>query len=80
PALDLNWSDAKDWKETSRYDDRMESDARLLYNAVTHEPDGVMRWIRQFDKARHYFLEAIALTHAASEKKLLQQKIMQCCS
>jgi RNA polymerase sigma factor (sigma-70 family) len=36
--------------------------------------------LQQFDKARHYFLEAIALTHAASEKKLLQQKIMQCCS
>ena len=33
--------------------------------------------LQQFDKARHYFLEAIALTHAASEKKLLQQKIMQ---
>ncbi len=36
--------------------------------------------LQQFNKARHYFLEAIALTHAASEKKLLQQKIMQCCS
>lgn len=33
--------------------------------------------LQQFNKARHYFLEAIALTHAASEKKLLQQKIMQ---
>jgi RNA polymerase sigma-70 factor (ECF subfamily) len=31
--------------------------------------------LQQWDKARQYFLEALALTHAASEKKLLQQKI-----
>jgi RNA polymerase sigma factor (sigma-70 family) len=36
--------------------------------------------LKQYDKARYYFLEAIALTHAASEKKLLQQKIIQFCS
>jgi RNA polymerase sigma factor (sigma-70 family) len=32
------------------------------------------------NKAKQYFLKAIALTHAASEKKLLQQKIIVFCS
>jgi RNA polymerase sigma factor (sigma-70 family) len=36
--------------------------------------------LQQPDKAKQYFLEALTLTHAASEKKLLQQKIALFCS
>ncbi|MGF2413237.1 MAG: RNA polymerase sigma factor [Ferruginibacter sp.] len=35
--------------------------------------------LQQPDKAKQFFLEALVLTHAASEKKLLQQKIIQFC-
>lgn len=46
PVLLGYWGVAKDWKETSRYEDKIEPEARALYEALTHEPDGVMRWIR----------------------------------
>jgi hypothetical protein len=37
----------KDWKETSRYiDERPEAEARALYEAVSHKPDGVFQWIQ----------------------------------
>jgi hypothetical protein len=46
PALDGYWSVVKDWKETSRYELKSEVDARLLYEAITQEPNGVLQWIR----------------------------------
>lgn len=46
PALRGYWGVVKDWKETSRYEDKTEDEARALYEALTHEPDGVLRWIR----------------------------------
>jgi hypothetical protein len=46
PALDAFWGVAKDWKETSRYELRPEADARAMYEAVSHNPDGVYQWIR----------------------------------
>jgi hypothetical protein len=45
-ALLSFWGVAKDWSETSRYEDKTEAEARALYEALTHEPDGVMRWLR----------------------------------
>jgi len=46
PTLDAYWGVVKDWKETSRYEDRTEAEARALYEAVTHDPHGVFRWIQ----------------------------------
>ncbi len=46
PTLEAHWGVVKDWKETSRYEDRAEPEARALYEAVTHDPDGVFRWIQ----------------------------------
>jgi HEPN domain-containing protein len=44
--LDYYWSTTKDWKETSRYVEKTEAEARALYEAVSHHPDGVFRWIQ----------------------------------
>jgi hypothetical protein len=46
PALNGFWIIVKDWKETSRYEEKTEAQARLLYEAVNHDLDGVFRWIR----------------------------------
>jgi hypothetical protein len=46
PTLNAYWGVAKDWKETSRYELKSEAEARALLEAVTNEPDGVLRWIR----------------------------------
>jgi HEPN domain-containing protein len=46
PALNHFWLVTKDWKETSRYEDRTEAEAKRLYEAVSHNPDGVFRWIQ----------------------------------
>ena len=45
------WSVVENWDETSRYDRKTEQDARDLYEAITQEPDGVLRWLRQLSKA-----------------------------
>jgi hypothetical protein len=45
-ALKDFWLVTKDWKESSRYEEKTEAEARLLYKAVSHKPDGVFRWIR----------------------------------
>jgi HEPN domain-containing protein len=44
--LERHWVTAKDWKETSRYEETSEADAKELYNAVTHDPDGVFSWLQ----------------------------------
>ncbi len=46
PTLEANWSVTKDWKETSRYDDKTEREARDLLEAVDNDPDGVFRWVQ----------------------------------
>jgi hypothetical protein len=45
-ALDLNWTIVKDWTESSRYERHTEAEARKLIVAVTHNPDGVLPWIK----------------------------------
>jgi HEPN domain-containing protein len=44
-ALSANWARAKDWKETSRYEQKTQPDAQSLYDAIAN-PDGVLPWIR----------------------------------
>jgi hypothetical protein len=46
PAFASCWGLVKDWKETSRYEQKSEADARKLYEAITHDPDGVLKWIQ----------------------------------
>jgi HEPN domain-containing protein len=45
-ALETNGGVVKDLKETSRYESRPEAEALAMYEAVTHDPDGVYPWIR----------------------------------
>lgn len=45
-ALDRHWVVAKEWKETARYDEKNEAQARELFEAVSHNPDGVFRWVQ----------------------------------
>jgi hypothetical protein len=46
PNLDQNWTTAEEWSETSRYKLPTQQDARELYDAVTHETNGVLQWVR----------------------------------
>lgn len=47
PALAGYWGVVKDWSETSRYDEsRPEAVATAMYEAVSHQPDGVFQWIQ----------------------------------
>ena len=46
-ALRGYWGVVKDWKETSRYEQKAEVGARTLYEAVTSDPDGVLPWIQK---------------------------------
>ncbi len=41
------WGVVESWTELSRYEQKTEPEARQLYEAVTHDPDGVFRWIQQ---------------------------------
>jgi len=45
-ALDNFWVVTKEWKETSRYEEKPEAEARALYEAVSDNPNGVFRWIQ----------------------------------
>jgi HEPN domain-containing protein len=45
-ALNTFWGVTKAWKETSRYEETTETAAKALYEAVSHDPDGVFRWIQ----------------------------------
>jgi len=46
PSQNVNWLVAKDWRETSRYETRSETEARSLYEAVSDPTDGVLPWLR----------------------------------
>jgi HEPN domain-containing protein len=47
-VLSANWAVAKDWKETSRYEQKTQPEAQALYDAITHAPDGVLTWIQRY--------------------------------
>jgi len=42
------WGRALNWKVESRYQPRTEAEARDLYEAITHDPDGVLLWIKKY--------------------------------
>lgn len=41
-----NWAMAKGWNEASRYEQKTQPEAQLMYNAVASNTDGVLAWIR----------------------------------
>jgi hypothetical protein len=43
-----NWKTVIAWKPASRYESKSEAEARALYAAITDEPNGVLRWIRNY--------------------------------
>jgi len=45
-ALGKNWLTVNKWSEVARYQNKTESEARLLFDAITDHADGVMRWIK----------------------------------
>ncbi len=48
PPFVNHWAIVRQWKETGRYESKTESEAKALFAAITHEPDGVLRWIRNY--------------------------------
>lgn len=40
------WGVVKDWSEMSRYEQKGEPVARQLYEAITHDTNGVLQWIQ----------------------------------
>jgi HEPN domain-containing protein len=42
------WATVRDWTEHSRYDNKDETAARELYEAITSNPDGVLPWIKRY--------------------------------
>jgi hypothetical protein len=47
-AFAANWGSVLQWKPESRYTPKTETQARELYGAITHDPDGVLQWIRNY--------------------------------
>jgi HEPN domain-containing protein len=45
-ALLGNWQAVKDWSEVARYQRKTRLEAEELYQAVTHNANGVLPWIR----------------------------------
>lgn len=47
PALSGNWGVTKDWRETSRYEQKTQAQAQALFDAIANDPDGVLPWLRK---------------------------------
>ena len=47
PILDGFWVVTQTWRETSRYEEKSEAEAKAIFEAVSNEQDGVFRWIRE---------------------------------
>jgi hypothetical protein len=37
---------AKEWNETSRYEQKTRPEGQVMYDAIANDPDGVLPWIR----------------------------------
>jgi hypothetical protein len=46
PPLGVNWGLVQGWSEKARYELKLEPEARRFYEAVTHNVNGVLPWIR----------------------------------
>ena len=45
-ALFANWTVARAWRETNRYEQKTQSEAQALYDAITNNLDGILPWLR----------------------------------
>ncbi|MGD0896912.1 MAG: hypothetical protein ABR915_03690 [Thermoguttaceae bacterium] len=43
-----HWGTVTQWKVSDRYESKTELEARSLYEAITNDPEGVLRWIRNY--------------------------------
>jgi HEPN domain-containing protein len=43
-----NWDIVKGWSVTTRYQSKPEIEAKRLYSAITDDPHGVLKWIRNY--------------------------------
>jgi hypothetical protein len=43
----VNWSLVKDWKETSRYETKTQTQAQEMFRAVTDRNHGVLPWLKR---------------------------------
>jgi HEPN domain-containing protein len=41
-----HWGLARDWQETSRYEQKTQEQAETIYDAIANQPNGVLPWIR----------------------------------
>ncbi|MCC6126983.1 MAG: HEPN domain-containing protein [Pirellulales bacterium] len=48
PAFELNWQVLLGWNENSRYEPKLESEARGLFNAIVGRKHGVLTWIKRY--------------------------------
>lgn len=48
PAFETNWLTVKDWKIDSRYEQKIEGEARSIYNATIDTAHGVLPWIEGY--------------------------------
>ncbi len=46
PTFAGHWGIARDWQESSRYEQKTQVEAQKLFDAITNNPDGVLPWIR----------------------------------
>ena len=44
----LNWSKVTDWNEGKRYERIEEEEATGLYEAISEQPSGVLRWLQRY--------------------------------
>jgi len=47
-AFVAHWATVLQWRPASRYESKTEAEARDLFAAITHRPDGVLRWLRNY--------------------------------
>lgn len=47
-AFVSNWGIVLQWKVTTRYASKTETEAKDLFDAIAHKPDGVLRWLLKY--------------------------------
>jgi hypothetical protein len=47
-AFVSNWGTVLQWKVTTRYASKTETEAKDLFAAITDKPDGVLRWLTNY--------------------------------
>jgi hypothetical protein len=48
PAFRNNWLIVEQWKVETRYVAKTDVEAKELYEAITHDPDGVVKWLQKY--------------------------------